>query len=92
MRTEQLCGCACAATQALCGDLRDFVLASGALAVVVCDTTSCITNGFLETRHCALWDSSRLSGRETGKGKKKETKQEIIPFNQIKTTTIQVKF
>jgi ribosome maturation factor RimP len=29
---------------------------------------------------------------EEGKGKKKETKQETFLFDQIKTTTIQVKF
>jgi ribosome maturation factor RimP len=29
---------------------------------------------------------------ETGKGKKKEVKQETIPFDQIKTTKIQIKF
>ena len=29
---------------------------------------------------------------ETGKGKKKETRQDVIPFDQIKNTKIQIKF
>ena len=52
-----------------------------------------------------LADNSKIEGKlleaaedsivvetETGKGKKKEVKQERIPFNQVKTTKIQIKF
>lgn len=53
----------------------------------------------------SLNDGSRLEGKllearqneiqvetETGKGKKKEVKQETVPFEAIKTTKIQIKF
>ncbi len=52
-----------------------------------------------------LADNSKVEGKlleaaeeaivvetETGKGKKKEVKQERIPFDQVKTTKIQIKF
>jgi ribosome maturation factor RimP len=52
-----------------------------------------------------LVDNSKMEGKlieareneitietETGKGKKKEIKQEVVPFEKVKTTKIQIKF
>lgn len=46
----------------------------------------------LEGKLLGAGDENVVLETETGKGKKKEVKQETIPFNQIKTTKIQVKF
>jgi ribosome maturation factor RimP len=46
----------------------------------------------LEGKLVETTEDSVVVETETGKGKKKEIKQETVPFTDIKTTKIQVKF
>ncbi len=51
-----------------------------------------LDTGKKEGRLISVSDEFITLETETGKGKKKETKQEVIPFDQIKSTKIQIKF